>query len=219
MANAVVQLYFSQLTANKVTLFDYKTQEFTDFPALTPLVAPLGMRTDKHDNLWYTDFVGQFISKIDSLTGKVTEYKDCCPLPEGAFPEVLRASTSNQKYLWANAFGFQGYIRIEPDEPDDSKKFKIFTNPTLTDIGSAPFENDNDFCGRVWYSSPDQNVLIYYDPELDEWTTVTVPGLPVTGNFEVTMHRGPGHYMWFSIGTLGKIGRYELDANCVGQPQ
>jgi len=178
------------------------------------------MRTDKHNNLWYTDFGGQFISKIDNMTGEITEYKDCCPLPGGLIPEVLRSSTENQKYLWANAFGFQGYIRIEPDEPDDSKKFKIFTNPS--DFGSGPFENSNDFCGRVWYSSPDFDILVYYDPATNEWTTVNVPfpvGLPVTGNFEVTMHRGPGHYMWFSIGTLGRIVRYELDADCVGQPQ
>lgn len=178
------------------------------------------MRTDQYNNLWFTNFQGQFISKLDNVTGEITEYKNCCPLPQGSFPEVLRSSTENQKYLWANAFGGGGYIRIEPGEPDEDKMFQIFTNPH--GAGTFPFENSNDFCGRIWYTSPDFDILVYYTPSTNKWTTVTVPGppgVPIAGNFEVIMHRAPGHYMWFSIGTLGKIGRYELDADCVGEPQ
>lgn len=209
-----------------MTKFDFATHEFTSYSALTPLSGPLGMRTDKDDNLWFTNFQGQYISMLNTTTGKVTEYHNCCPLPQGAFPEVLRSSTENQKYLWANAFGGGGYIRIEPGEPDDTKKFQIFTNPTGT--GTFPFENSNDFCGRIWYTSPTFDIVVYYDPADNTWTTVDVPtfitgdpsgGAPVGGNFEVIMHRGPGHYMWFSIGTLGKLVRYELDSTCVGQPQ
>lgn len=113
-----------------------------------------------------------------------------------------------------------GFIRIEPQA--DPPAFEIFTDPDASGLATFPFENSNDFCGRIWYTSPDQNKLIYYDPADATWTTVTVPatiGTPVAGNFEVIMHRGPGHYMWFSIGTLGKIVRYTLDADCVGQPQ
>jgi hypothetical protein len=140
------------------------------------------MRTDCGDNLWFTNFEGHFISKLDHKTRAITKCHTCCPLSQGAFPGVLRASSWNLKYLWANAFGGGGFIRPEPDTPDDNQKFKIFTDPT--GAGTFQFENANDFCGRIWSSSPTLTILVYeyLAPALNRWTTVDIPntGVKVT---------------------------------------
>ena len=50
-------MFFSQTTGNVVSLFDYKTENFTNYPVPTMEGSPLGMNYFR-GYLWFAEFLG-----------------------------------------------------------------------------------------------------------------------------------------------------------------
>jgi len=50
-------MFFSQTTGNVVSLFDYKTEKFTNYPVPTPEGSPLGMNFFK-GHLYFAELLG-----------------------------------------------------------------------------------------------------------------------------------------------------------------
>ena len=131
-------MYFSQTTGNVITLFNYATEEFTNYPIHTPLAGPLGMIVGSDGALWFTEFLANKIGRLNQSTGSITEYD----LPISALgPAVMRAETEG-RYLWFTCLEGNAIGRID----EQTGESQIFTNPSHL---SAPTEDTVDADGNI----------------------------------------------------------------------
>ncbi|KAK3060181.1 hypothetical protein LTS18_009135, partial [Coniosporium uncinatum] len=65
-------MYFSQTTGNVISYFDYATEQFTNYPVPTPLAGPLGMIYAADSALWFCEFTGNKIGRLEPSTGRIT---------------------------------------------------------------------------------------------------------------------------------------------------
>ena len=222
----LMQMYFSQTTGNVISLFDYETEQFTNYEIPTPLAAPLGMRLGSDGALWFTEFLANKIGRLDITTGNITEYD----LPAAAFgPAVMRAETEG-RYLWFTALLGNGIGRID----EQTGEAVAFTNPTPL---SLPAEDDQDSDGNICaslfpdlaitlavntftgFSTITENRLNYYTPSTGRFTSVSQPdedpislpvSLPPAG--DLAMHyQKSSNSMWFTELLNNRVGRYALD--------
>lgn len=131
-------MYFSQTSGNVISLFDYTTNQFTNYPVPTPNSGPLGMRIAADGALWFTEFFANKIGRLNITTGTITEY----PVPASGFgPAVMRAETED-RYLWFTALEGNGIGRVDEQTGD----VVVYTNPAPL---SFPTEDDTDSKGNV----------------------------------------------------------------------
>jgi streptogramin lyase len=195
-------MFFSQVTGNTVSLFDYDTHDFQNFQPPTPLSGPLGMRTSTDGALWFTEFLARKIGRLNATSGQITEY----PLPitlQG--PSVLRVEEG--PYLYFTAQEGNGIGRIEKT----TGQIDVYTYPVPL---SLPTEDTQDNDGNVWFSTISQNSLQYLTPSTGRFTTIPLPGnvLDLVPPFvNIAINYGPGNAIWFAELTTNKVGRYQID--------
>jgi streptogramin lyase len=198
------QMFFSQVTGNTISLFDYNAHTFKNFHPPTPASGPLGMRTASDGALWFTEFIARQIGRLNYTSGEITEY----PLPlslDG--PSVLRVEVD--PYLYFTAQEGNGIGRIEISTGD----VKVYTYPSPL---SLPTEDTQDSRGNVWFSTISQNTLQYLTPSTGKFTTIFLPGavLPTSVALvpfvNIAINYGPGNAIWFGELTTNKVGRYQL---------
>lgn len=199
-------MFFSQTTNNVISHFDYKTEQFTNWDVPTPLGGPVGIYYASDDGLWFCEFTGNKIGRLNATDGTIKEY----PVPPTLLgPAVMRAETEG-RYLWFTAFIGNAIGRIDMY----TGELKAFTNPSPL---SFPTEDSVDSEGNIWFSTATQNTLNKLTPSTGEVTTIQQPCTLITAPVsvppavDIAMHYGPGNAMWFTEVVNNRIGKYDLD--------
>lgn len=132
-----VQMYFTQTTANTLTLLSYQGVS-TVYKVPTPLAGPVGVYVVPSGDVWICEFMGQKIARFSPKTKTFKEY----PVPPTLLgPAVMRAFTEN-KYLWFTAIGTNSIGRIDIT----NGAFKAY--PNTLNLG-IPIEDTVDGKGRI----------------------------------------------------------------------
>lgn len=143
-------MFFSQTSGNVITLFNYNTTEFKNYPLPIPLSGPVGMRTGSDGALWFCEFLGNRIGRLNYTDGTFKEY----PVPPTLLgPGVMRVETEN-RYLWFTALETSALGRID-----------IYTGEitayTITNGALFPVEDTEDSKGNVCKCNPQTAHLSY----------------------------------------------------------
>lgn len=67
-------IWFDESEGNQVVRFDPKAQTFKEYPLPGPLATPYAMNLDKNHDVWYASEYMDLIGRLNTTTGKVTEY-------------------------------------------------------------------------------------------------------------------------------------------------
>lgn len=67
-------IWFTEINANKIGMFDPNTEEFKEYDIPTPSSRPHGLVTDDAGNVWFTEVGAGQIGKLDIQTQAITEY-------------------------------------------------------------------------------------------------------------------------------------------------
>lgn len=204
-------MYYSQTTANIVSLFDYRTHAFKNFQVPTPAAGPLGMRTAYDGGLWFTETLANKIGRLNHTTGAIKEY----PLPPSlAGPAVLRVETAG-RYIWFTAILSNAVGRMDIYTGET----KTYEN-TAAPAGSLPSEDTIDGAGNVWFCTWTQNVLHKIDPATGAQTHIGIPEAEGKAYTPMPFDIGVGidyyglkgkNRMYFSQSVLNRIGYYDLN--------
>ncbi|KAK5118828.1 hypothetical protein LTR62_000037 [Meristemomyces frigidus] len=199
-------MFFSQTTGNVISLFNYDSHTFQNYPVPTPLSGPLGMRLASDGALWFTEFIAQKIGRLNYTSGSITEY----PIPTLDLsllgPAVLRVE--EDPYLYFTGFVGDGIGRI------DIHSGEIDSFP-YTVPAAFPAEDTQDPKGNVWFSTATQNTIQYLTPSTGKFTTIPLPDTVVAEpgllpNAQIGITYGPGNAIWFAELSMNRIGRYAL---------
>lgn len=203
-------MFFSQTTANLISLFDYKTHEIKSWSVPTPLSSPLGMRTSYDGALYFAELVGQKIGRLDPKTGEIKEYP--LPIPSLLGPAVLRVQTEG-KYVWftgalSNSIGRMNIYTGE---------FKAYPNTAPLSAASVPSEITIDKSGTIWFCTWTQNIIHSLNPNTGAMEHITVPGTVVAAPVSVPFGFGvgidyypPKNQIYFTQTALNRVGIYQL---------
>lgn len=199
-------MFFSQTTANLISHFNYKTEEFTNFEVPTPLAVPVGIYYASDGGLWFCEFAGQKIGRLNATDGTIVEY----PVPLTLLgPAVMRAETEG-RYVWFTAFLGNALGRIDIY----TGEIEAFTNPSIL---SFPTEDTVDNDGNIWFSTATQNTLNYLTPSTGQFTSIEQPGtlisvpISIPPELDIAVHYGPDNAIWFTEVATNQVGRYQLD--------
>jgi virginiamycin B lyase len=136
-----------------IARLDPKTGETTEFkPPQTPDMD--GIIVDMQDNVWFSDFMGNKLGKLDTKTKKFTMYQ----------PPTLKARpygiAENKKTgdIWYADFSGNNITRFDPR----TEQFVEYPIPTR---GAYPRFIGLDSKGRVWFGEWWNNKLGMLDPE------------------------------------------------------
>ncbi len=121
--------------------------------------------TDKNDNIWTAEFHGSKIAKLDTKTGKITEYN--API-QPALIRRLNVDDTDGLTIWFGLFSAGKLDRL------DQKTGKI-TQWTIPHQVSEPYDAVVER-GQVWISDAGQGgALIKFDPKTETFTYFPAP--------------------------------------------
>jgi streptogramin lyase len=106
------RLWFAEWRADKVAMFDTKTNEFKewDIPA-NPYSAPYDVVIDKNDEIWTGGMTDDRIHRVDTKTGKTVDYL----LPrETNVRRVYVDNTTNPVTFWVGNNHGASIVKLEP---------------------------------------------------------------------------------------------------------
>lgn len=148
---------------------DLKTGKWETFQPLKLLPGKgpssvYGIASDAQNNLWFTEFVGNSIGKIDAKTGKVTWYQTPTP---GTRPR--RIEFDKQGRLWIAEYGGNGVAMFDP-------KTEKFTEWKLPTPYTAPYYATTDKHGEVWTGGMTTDRVVRLDPKTGKDVEYLMPG-------------------------------------------
>jgi virginiamycin B lyase len=134
----------------------------TEYELPRPLAMPHDVVVDSEGTAWYSDFGEQFIGKVDSKTGKVTEFP--IPVLKKGFPTgTLDLQLDKDENLWV-ALMYQGGIAKFDKK---TEKFQIYKLPdefqkdhTQESMVSA---SSSHVDGKVWTNNQDDHSIFRLD--------------------------------------------------------
>jgi len=107
---------------------------------------------DKEGTPWYSDFGHQFLGKLDSKTGKVTEYQ--VPILKGDFPSgMLDIEFDKTGNIWVGLMLQAGIAKFDPK----TEKFTMFPLPKEINNNASQqamvMPTSSEVDGKVWMNS------------------------------------------------------------------
>lgn len=203
-------MFFSQSSANLITLFDYYTHKFKSWKIPTPGSLPLGMRKAYDERLYFTELAGQKIGALNPTTGVIQEYP--LPVPELLGPAVLRVETDS-KYVW-----FTGALSDSIGRLDIyTGQFKSFPNNAPLSYAGVPSEITEDNNGFIWFDTWTQNLLHRLNRISGVMEHISIPGTAVIDPISAPFGFGIGinyfpvkNQIYFTLAALNTIGIYQL---------
>lgn len=136
-------MWFTQTTANLITHFDYASHKQTNYAVPTPLSSPVGIIVTPDSAIWFCEFLGQKIGRLNATTGEIKEY----PVPPTLLgPAVMRALTDD-RYIWFTAIVGNAIGRVDIA----TGEIKAYSNPALLNL---PIEDTNDGNGNICALAP-----------------------------------------------------------------
>ena len=74
MIDAKGRIWFAEYGANRVSMFDTKSEDIREWEAPTPHTYPYDVHMDKHETLWSGSMTSDRILRLDPKTGLSVEY-------------------------------------------------------------------------------------------------------------------------------------------------
>jgi virginiamycin B lyase len=122
-------------------------------------VGPYGITTTPAGDVWYASLAGDYIAKIDVVTGQATMV--AAPR-KGASPR--RIWSDSQGLLWVSLWDAGGIARYHPAV----NAWVVFAMPKSTAGTYAVYVDDKD---RVWASDWQANAIQRFDPATEKYET------------------------------------------------
>lgn len=204
---------------------DFKTGQYSEYPAPTSGKGTYGIATDARNNLWYSQPGGDRVVKVDSRTGQSTEIV----LEPGVLPFITQfdrdaytnfranqnvgtpqmkaprrgAGDVNGNYVWWGEFSANQLLRI--DIRDNSIKEYPLPIPF-----SMPYAAIVDKNHQVWINMISTDRVARFDPTTERFTEYVLP----TRGTEVRQigidNRPAVPEVWICYDRPGKIARLQL---------
>ena len=105
------RLWFSEFAANKVGMFDIKTETFKEWDAPTPYTYPYDVFMDKNGALWSGGMASDRVLCFDPQSGLSVEY--LLPRPTN-IRRVFVDNSTNPVTFWAGNNHGAEIIKLEP---------------------------------------------------------------------------------------------------------
>ena len=122
-----------------------------------------GINADKENNIWFLDFGGENVGKIDGKTGKVTLY----PTPTKK-SKPRRGRLDDQGRLWFAEFGGERVGMFDPK----SERFQEWEVPGKF---FAPYDAAYDKEGKVWTAGMNADRVLRLDPTTGKFVEYPLP--------------------------------------------
>jgi streptogramin lyase len=147
-------VWFSEVAVGMLTRFNPATGEMKEYHP-EGVVNIRGITIDPQDNLWFGDFLGHRLGKMDVKTGAVKFYKP--PTPNATvYGETYNPVDGN---IWLADMNGNNITRFNPR----TEKFTEFPIPSRADRSYARFIA-TDAKGRVWFTEYFGDRIGYVDP-------------------------------------------------------
>jgi streptogramin lyase len=105
------RLWFTEFAANKLGLFDTKTESFKEWDAPTPHTYPYDVFMDKNGELWSGGMASDRVLRFDPQSGHSIEY--LLPRPTN-IRRVFVDNSTNPVTFWAGNNHGAEILRVEP---------------------------------------------------------------------------------------------------------
>jgi virginiamycin B lyase len=211
--------WFSEVSdrGNKVGKFNYKTEEFTEYPMPWPSSLPHTGAVDRHGIFWVTLIGGTIPAKlaaIDTETGKLMTYD----FP-GSKARTHTLALDQEGNVWMS-----GTTLLEFDVK--TKQFREFKLPVPTDTDysdntwagwhnlpgkpkTPPNQNVYDVRvdsrGMIWASIESLGLLVRLDPKTGETKTFNPPESPSIKGLEIDKDDN----VWFAVFWGSRLGKLD----------
>jgi streptogramin lyase len=105
------RLWFTEFAANKLGLFDTKTESFKEWEVPTPDTYPYDVFMDKNGELWSGGMASDRVLRFDPQSGRSVEYL----LPRSTnIRRVFVDNSTNPVTFWAGNNHGAEILRVEP---------------------------------------------------------------------------------------------------------
>ena len=149
--------------APRVAKFDSKTEEWTEYPALTRQGRIRRLSVDRKGIVWFGIHTAGKIGRLDPATGDMTEID--VPLEYGSIPYDIQPDSENN--MW---FGDSGQNSAIVMYEQSSGSFTFYPAPQTTDFPKIELTRDD----AIWYcprSADEPGVGVLY-PDMTKITTL-----------------------------------------------
>lgn len=206
-------MYFSQSSANLISLFDYKTHKIKSWKIPTPLSFPLGTFKADDGLLYFCEMEGQKIGSLNHKTGEIKEYP--LPIPFLLGPAVMRIQIKREVFFTGAFSDCIGALNI------DTGRFRYWHNTAPLSPAAVPSEVTKDKQSNVWFCTWTQNLLHKLNPKTGAQEHIRIPHTAVVAPVSAPFGFGIGldHYnvaganqIYFTLATLNRVGRLQLPA-------
>jgi virginiamycin B lyase len=194
------RIWFVEIGANRVGMFDPAKREFAEYLIPTPESQPHGITVDKDGIVWFTEAGKDKIGRLDPKTGIITEF----PIPAGGKREGARGGVGRihtpmmgkDGFLYATNEWISSIVKLDPKT---GKTWEYMT-PTRK---SRPYGIQIDFDGNVWFVEVGSEHVGKLDPKTGVITEYKTP-TPQSGPRRMTID--PQGVIWYAEWNAHKIG-------------
>ena len=107
------RLWFGEYRANRIGMFDTRTQQFREWLAPTPWSAPYDVVVDKNGFAWTGSMTTDRVLRLDPNTGRFTEYL----LPRSTnIRRVFVDNSTTPPTFWTGSNHGASIVKLEPLE-------------------------------------------------------------------------------------------------------
>lgn len=194
------RIWFVEIGANRVGMFDPRTREFAEYLIPTPQSEPHGITVDSEGIVWFTEAAKDKIGRLDPKTGVIREF----PVPaggkrEGARNDVGRIHTpmmGKDGFLYSSNEWLSSMVKLDP------KTGQTWEYMTQTKA-SRPYGIQVDLEGNVWFAAVGSDYVGKLDPKTGAITEHKTP-TPKSGPRRLSMD--PAGNIWYAEWNAHKIG-------------
>jgi len=105
------RLWFAEFAANKIAMFDTKSETFKEWAVPTPYTYPYDVFCDKHGELWSAGMASDRVLRFDPQSGHSVEY--LLPRPAN-IRRVFVDNSTDPVTFWAGNNHGAAILRLEP---------------------------------------------------------------------------------------------------------
>ena len=150
---------------HRVDLASATFETFEPYKTLpkTPEHSVYGIKADSHNNLFFMDFSGDFIGRIDAKSGKITFFRT--PTPNS---NPRRGYMDAQDRLWFTEYRVNKLAMFDTK----TEQFKEWELPTAYTL---PYDMMPDKNGELWTGGMSTDRVVRFDPKTGQSTEYLLP--------------------------------------------
>jgi streptogramin lyase len=113
MIDAQGRIWFAEFAANRIGMFDTKTESFREWEAPTAWTAPYDAAVDKNGEVWSGGMNSDRVLRLDPRSGRSIEY--LLPHPTN-IRRILVDNRTSPVTFWAGNNHHAAIIKLEPTD-------------------------------------------------------------------------------------------------------